>query len=135
MWLKAALAKSDAPFKVVFMHHPPYSSGQHVDSIRMQWPYAEWGADLVLAGHDHTYERLELGGIIFCVNGLGGNETLYKFKQAREGSMLRYNGDLGAMRCKADHRCLEVEFWTVTGLLVDSFELQAKRLQLPKECK
>jgi hypothetical protein len=24
----------------------------------MQWPFAEWGADLVLAGHDHSYERV-----------------------------------------------------------------------------
>ena len=23
----------------------------------MQWPFAQWGADVVLSGHDHTYER------------------------------------------------------------------------------
>ena len=31
-----------------------------------------WGADAVLAGHDHTYERLQIGEIPYFVNGLAG---------------------------------------------------------------
>ena len=37
-----------------------------------QWPYGEWGADAVLAGHDHTYERLFINGVTYFVNGMGG---------------------------------------------------------------
>jgi tartrate-resistant acid phosphatase type 5 len=38
----------------------------------MQWPFAAWGATAVLAGHDHDYERLTVGGLPYFVNGLGG---------------------------------------------------------------
>ena len=52
LWLRDAAAASDAPFKVVTSHHPPWSSGEHgtSDGEHMQWPFAEWGIDLVIAG-------------------------------------------------------------------------------------
>ena len=52
------LAASTAPWKIVYMHHPPYSSSQHGSTPGMQWPFENWGASLVLTGHDHTYERI-----------------------------------------------------------------------------
>ncbi len=58
-WLKSALAASTAPWQIVFMHHPPYSSGTgHGSETDLQWPFEAWGADAVIAGHDHTYERI-----------------------------------------------------------------------------
>ena len=36
--------------------------------------FAEWGADIVIGGHDHDYERLHRDGIVYIVNGLGGRE-------------------------------------------------------------
>ncbi|MBK7874648.1 MAG: metallophosphoesterase [Planctomycetes bacterium] len=56
-WLQAALAASNAPFKFVYFHHPPYSSAVHGNTWDLQWPFRAWGADAVLAGHDHDYER------------------------------------------------------------------------------
>ena len=40
----------------------------------MKWPFSAWGADLVLAGHDHLYERLLPPGetAYYTVNGMGG---------------------------------------------------------------
>ena len=38
----------------------------------MQWPFKDWGADAVLTGHDHIYERLLVNGIPYFVNGIGG---------------------------------------------------------------
>ena len=59
IWLQAQLAASTAPWKIVYMHHPPYSSSSsHGSEVAMQWPYEEWGATAVLAGHDHVYERI-----------------------------------------------------------------------------
>jgi hypothetical protein len=35
-WLKSQLTVSDSPWKIVYMHHPPYSSGTHGSIDRMQ---------------------------------------------------------------------------------------------------
>ena len=60
------------PGKWSFCIDAPFSSGIHGPTAAMQWPYQAWGADVVLAGHDHDYERLQLGTIPYFVNGLGG---------------------------------------------------------------
>src|SRR6185503_14372551 len=62
-WLKNALANSTSPFNIVYFHHAPYSSGSEGSSTHMQWPFKDWGADLVLVGHSHNYERLSIGGM------------------------------------------------------------------------
>ncbi|MEN9563157.1 MAG: hypothetical protein RIR73_1401, partial [Chloroflexota bacterium] len=72
IWLKKALAASTSPFNVIVFHHAPYSSGQHGPTNYMRWPFKEWGADAVLTGHDHIYERLQVNGIPYFVNGIGG---------------------------------------------------------------
>jgi hypothetical protein len=83
----------------------------------MQWPYAAWGADLVLAGHDHIYERLEEDGITYVVNGLGG-AALYEGITPVAGSVVQFTDDFGALLIDADRTQLRVRFYTVgTGLL------------------
>ncbi|MBT8249915.1 MAG: metallophosphoesterase, partial [Acidimicrobiia bacterium] len=73
-WLQSALAASTAPWQVVYMHHPPYSSGQrHGPSVELQWPFDQWGGDAVLAGHDHIYERIVKGDLPYFVVGVSGN--------------------------------------------------------------
>jgi hypothetical protein len=79
-WLKQRLSASDAPWKVVLFHHPPYSSGRHGNERIMQWPYRSWGAHVVVSGHDHDYERIhrtEAGcdRMLYIVNGLGGRSA------------------------------------------------------------
>ena len=36
----------------------------------MRWTFQEWGASVVLSGHDHTYERILMGGFPYFVNSL-----------------------------------------------------------------
>ena len=63
-WLINKLNNSDAKFKVIYFHHAPYSSSsKHGSDKRMQWPFNEWGADVVLAGYDHTYERIDIDNL------------------------------------------------------------------------
>jgi hypothetical protein len=73
-WLKKSLAEVDLPWKIVVFHHPPYSRGAHGSSTYMRWPYAKWGASLVLSGHDHHYERSIVDGLNYIVVGTGGAE-------------------------------------------------------------
>jgi hypothetical protein len=78
-WLDDALASSDNQWKVVAMHHPPYSSGQHGSTPGAQENLvprlARHHVDLVLTGHDHHYERVEpQDGVTYVVSG-GGCKT------------------------------------------------------------
>jgi hypothetical protein len=121
-WLQSQLATSTAPWKVVYMHHAPYSSARHGSIDWMQWPYAEWGASIVLAGHDHTYERLEVDGMLYVVDGLGGSSK-YPFHDPLPGSLVRYNGDYGALQVEASETALSFQFINRSGEVIDTFEL------------
>jgi hypothetical protein len=118
-WLEQAMRAADGPWKIVVMHHPPYSSGDHGSSEDLRWPYAEWGATAVVAGHDHHYERLEIGGTLYFVNGLGGKQR-YDVGDPIAGSAVRYNEDHGAMRVYADPQGIVFEFIDRTGKTIDT---------------
>lgn len=124
-WLEEALAASTAPWQLVFMHHPPYSSGTHGSTDWMQWPFAEWGVDAVLSGHDHLYERLEADGLVYFTNGLGGHASVYGFVNVLPESQFRYNELHGAMRIQATGDWVLFEFINVNGDVVDSFRLES----------
>ena len=119
-WLKAGLAASPTPWQLVLLHHAPYSSGIHGSSAAMQWPYQAWGADAVLAGHDHDYERLQIGTIPYFVNGLGGTSR-YPFLRQVAGSQARYSADYGAMRVTASETEIRYDFVRPAGTVIDSY--------------
>jgi len=124
-WLKVVMAASKAPFRVVIMHHPPFSSGRHGSQKTMQWPYKEWGADLVIAGHDHTYERIEIDGLVYLVNGLGGRPP-YRFRTPIAGSKVRFNDENGAMLVESTAEVMTIRFLTVSNVEIDRFQIQAQ---------
>jgi hypothetical protein len=121
-WLKERLAASRARWQIVYFHHPPYSSGPHGGTESMRWPFKEWGADLVLAGHDHTYERIVVDGMTYLVNGLGG-AAFYALGAAIDGSVARFNETAGALLIEADAQTLRARFQTVDGRTIDDVTL------------
>jgi acid phosphatase type 7 len=59
-WLKSDLAAHPTRCTLAYWHHPRFSSGGHGDNASMKdfWQALDAaGADVVLAGHDHDYER------------------------------------------------------------------------------
>lgn len=65
-WLENDLASTTQEWVIAFWHHPPYSKGSHdsdTESYLVQMrenflPILEnYGVDLVLGGHSHSYER------------------------------------------------------------------------------
>ncbi|MCP3978316.1 MAG: hypothetical protein GY716_03150 [bacterium] len=84
-WLDADLAATDQDWIVAYWHHPPYSKGSHdsdnpggFNEIRLQQmrenvvPVLEdYGVDLVLAGHSHSYERS------YLIDGHHGDSTTF----------------------------------------------------------
>lgn len=88
----------------------------------MQWPYQAWGATAVLAGHDHTYERILMGDFLYLVNGLGGR-SIYPFGTPIPGSVVRYNDDYGALRVQANNTCITFQFISRTGQVIDTYTI------------
>ena len=79
-WLDADLAATTLPWKIVYLHRPPYSSGEHGSDLALRaaiTPVLErHGVQLVLAGHDHHYERsTPQRGTTHVVTGGGGRST------------------------------------------------------------
>ena len=99
-WLQSSLAASTADTKIVVHHHPGYTSGGERNNVYMQWPFAQWGATAVISGHDHDYERLNVNGTPYFVNGLGG-EDIVPFGATIPQSQVRY---AGRFRGHADFR-------------------------------
>ena len=75
-WLETELQQSQQPWKVVFGHHPLYSSGMHGSSPelidKLSPLFARYNVQLYLNGHDHNYERtkpIEGTTYLTCGNG------------------------------------------------------------------
>jgi hypothetical protein len=131
-WLQAALAASNAPFKLVYFHHPPFSSSDHGSTYALQWPFRAWGADAVIAGHDHAYERLVVDGFPYIVNGLGGN-TRYDFGALRTaGSEMRFADEFGAMLVEADAELCTFRFLDVAGIQLDQLSIRPTPVDFPE---
>ncbi|MGD9092276.1 MAG: metallophosphoesterase [Anaerolineales bacterium] len=125
-WFEKQIGSASAPWKLVFLHHPPYSSDSHHGSdLEMQWPFAELGVDAVFAGHAHLYERVDHEGIPYYINGLGGRwkalPAIHHFGAPLEGSQVRYNVDYGAQLVTVDQTCLNISFYSRDGELIDSY--------------
>lgn len=127
-WLQEQLNHTNAPFKIVYFHHPPYSSSRHGSHITMQWPFAEWGVTAVLSGHEHVYQHIvskETPNVHYFVNGLGGRKSLYSCSDNplddNQFDTFCYNKKHGAMRVTATTEQLTFSFYSVqsNGILID----------------
>lgn len=79
-WLEADLGATTRPWTVIFAHRPPFSSGYHGNDPAFQLQVMpvlrRHRPALVLAGHDHHYERFRpMDGTHYFVSGGGGRET------------------------------------------------------------
>jgi len=110
VWLKADLASHPAACTLAYWHHPRFSSGQHGDSSLtgpLWQTLYDAGADLVLVGHDHLYERFgpqtatgvadPLRGLREFVVGTGGRSH-YAFSAPEPNSEVRDSGTFGVLK-------------------------------------
>ena len=109
-WLTAQLkqARDESKCALVVMHHPFVSSGPFATpSVQSLWKAAvAGGADLVMTGHDHHYERFApltedgtvatSGGTPLIIAGLGGAPT-YSLRETALGSQATDNRQHGVV--------------------------------------
>ncbi|GAB1539743.1 metallophosphoesterase [Scytonema sp. NUACC21] len=76
IWLEKELSRSNAPWKIVYGHHPVYASGVYgSDSnfIKIFTPlFQKYGVQLYINGHEHHYERTRpINGTTYLICGGG----------------------------------------------------------------
>ena len=139
-WLEKELAGSRSEWKIVYLHHPIYSSGAMHGST--PWLRAvlepllvKHGVSLVLAGHDHFYERMKpQQGIYHFV--IGGSARLRPGNVRRTSLTAKaFDRDESFALMEIDHETLYFQVVSRTGETVDSGSFQrpsAERTSLPE---
>ncbi len=78
-WFEREARSSGAEWKIVFLHHPLYTSGRYGLSARgvrlaLESAFVNGGVDVVFSGHEHIYERVEpQRGILYFITGGAGS--------------------------------------------------------------
>jgi alkaline phosphatase len=131
-WLREDLATSDARCTIALMHQPRFSSGDHGDDRALSsfWDelYAA-DAELVLAGHDHDYERFapqapdgtpdDAHGVVEIIVGTGGAD-LEGFKEARPNSLVRLDDAHGVIELTLRPDAWSFRFVDIAGAVRDA---------------
>lgn len=126
-WLDDMLASSTNQWKIVALHHPLYSSGLHGSTVgareKLEPILVRRHVDLVMAGHDHDYERTHpQEGVTYVVSGGGCKTTAVGSSRftARSASILQFMV-VDVIDDRLDARCVRVD-----GAVADRFTLRAR---------
>ena len=126
-WLARDLEASRARCTLAMWHHPRFSSGAHSNNPETSqfWEYLYYaGAELVLNGHDHDYERFAaqdpsgtadpVHGLTEIVAGTGGKE-LRRIGRPRANSLVRDDNTYGVLRLTLHETSADWKFLPVAG--------------------
>jgi hypothetical protein len=109
-WLRSDLAANRNVCTVAYFHHPRWSSGDHGNNSSVQDlvdALYENNADLILAGHDHSYERfapMNASGAVDNTRGIrhfvvgSGGKNHYAFNTPLSTSQMRNADTYGFLR-------------------------------------
>jgi acid phosphatase type 7 len=125
-WLREDLAANPRACVAAMWHHPRFSSGLHGSNEFMAdlWRTLEdAGAELILAAHDHSYERFgpqdasgraDERGLVEMVVGTGGRNP-YAFGDPLPNSLVRESPVFGVMRLGLGADGYTFEFLAIPG--------------------
>jgi hypothetical protein len=126
-WLRADLEANPTRCAAAYWHHTVFSSGEHGNNSRMRSAWRllqEHGAEIVLSGHDHDYERFGLQnadgqadaarGIRQFVVGTGG-KGLDPFERIQPNSEVRDNTAFGVLKLTLRGESYDWEFIPIAG--------------------
>lgn len=126
-WCKRQMLNSSAKWKIVVIHHPPYASIDplYTDAFDLlRWNFKQWGADAVISGHYHTYETLIIDGLLYIVDGLGGEEKRKGIEtNYYPGTRFQYNEKFGFLLGQSYSDSLNFQFINTDNQVIDSYTL------------
>ena len=127
LWLKEALEKSKARWKIVYGHHPIYSDGDHGDGLILKaklLPLLKDKVDIYLVGHDHVVNHIKPeSGVHFFVSG-GGGARLYKVTP-KERTLFAQSTNAFAV-IEADAKEMKVRFIGLDGKPLYEYTMNKK---------
>ena len=124
-WVDRELSKSTADWKILFFHHPIYSSGRYALSSTLtrralESVLIEHEADVVFSGHEHLYERvMPQSGIVYFTAGASGSVRVGDLRPAPFHAA-GYDRDLSFMLVEIAGDTLYFRAVSRTGAIVDS---------------
>jgi hypothetical protein len=133
-WLQSDLAAhANVKCTLAYWHHPLFSSGQNGNYQGMQPIFDilyKAGAEIVLNGHDHLYERFgpqtadgrpdPARGIREFIVGTGGVNADYRFVTTRPNSERQITGQNGVLKLTLSSDSYQWEFVTTSNGVADS---------------
>jgi len=130
-WLEADLAAHSAVCTLAYWHHPRFSSGPHGDDPKTDafWRVLyRYGADVVLAGHDHVYERFHRQTPWGAIDAEGpkqftvgtGGKVLTGLASPSANSAVFLASDFGVLRLTLQPSAYAWEFINPSGTVLDS---------------
>lgn len=125
-WFEDELAKDTSEWKICFFHHPPYSSGGKHGSDKelrkvVEPLFVKYGVNVVLAGHEHFYERIKpQQGIYYFISGAGGKLREGNVKENSPLTEKAYDADMSFMLAEIVKNQLYFQVISRTGQTVDS---------------
>jgi predicted phosphodiesterase len=137
-WIEDQLAKDTARWKIAFFHHPPYSSGgKHGSDTKLRAVveplFVKHGVDVVLAGHEHFYERIKpQKGIHYFISGAGGKLREGDVKDRSPLTAKAYDSDMSFMLVEVAGDELHFQVVSRTGETVDSGVIVNRRKSASK---
>lgn len=129
-WLEKQLSAGGDEWKICFFHHPLYSSarkhGSALDLRKVLEPlFIQYKVDVVLAGHEHVYERVKpQQGVYYFVSGAGGTLRKGDLRQPSQYTAAGYDKDYHFMLFEIDGGEMHFQAISRTGATVDSGTLK-----------
>lgn len=86
-WLAEDLRTNKLPWVIVFGHHPMYTNSLRGPQLWIRKAFSkiltDHKVDLVIAGHEHQYERFRVADVNYVVSGGGGGQLTRLFGSSR----------------------------------------------------
>ena len=132
-WFEDELAKDTSDWKICFFHHPPYSSGGKHGSDKqlrevVEPLFVKYGVNVVLAGHEHFYERIKpQKGVYYFISGAGGKLREGDVKESSPLTEKSFDRDMSFMIAEIVKDELHFQVISRTGETVDSGVLKNQK--------
>jgi len=136
-WVEKELKGSTKRWKIAFFHHPMYSSGgRHGSDLELRKVleplFVKYGVDVVIAGHEHFYERTKpQKDIVYFISGAAGKLRKGDVEKS-ELTAASFDEDRSFMLVEVDDDTLHFQSISRLGKTVDYGSVKAREAVKPE---